>query len=347
MKLITKATLATAVAAMLSPAAFADGRNPGSALIYPIHRSDLGVQAQGGSVQFFTVINVTNINLSPTTGTTNVMYEYVNIIPDPQDPKNPLSCLIFDRVETLTPADTLSVLTSCHNAAGGQEGYLVVHAQDPDLFKTAWSFNFLTGSELCINSLGAVYNINAIPFESPVPSGSATDLDGDGQLDFDNNEYEGVPDELCIDSFIGLANSSLTILNLSGGTEFKATVGFDVFNDNEFPMSATLQFTCWAECRLSDISPVFTDFFLRFNTPNDPAELDTNCDGVGDLETGWAIIDGIVASSPVETIQDPALLGALTLSPGSFFQGGVLLWESTAKQTNGDFLKFGTDDPEN
>ncbi len=345
MKLITKATLSALCAATLSPAVLADGLTPGSALIYPVQRSGVSV-GQGGSASFFTIVNVTNTDLSPTMGTTNVMFEYLNTIPNPSDPKNPLGCLINDRVETLTGADTLSVLTACHNGPN-QQGYLVVHAQDPDLFKTAWAFNALIGSELVVNSLGGVYSLNAIPFESPVAHKAATDLDGDGQLDFDGNEYEGTPETLYIDSFIALVDTSLTLINLSGGSEFKATVDFDVFNDNEFPLSAQLQFTCWAECRLSEISEVFTNSYLHFNTPDDPGELDTDCDGQENLETGWAIVHGLVASSSVESIQNPALVGAITLSPGAFFNGGGRLWESPDKQFNGDFMKFGTDDPEN
>ncbi len=344
-------------AAALAPAALADGRQAGSVLVYPIHRSTLfsvaPLQLQPPQ-QFFTVISVTNSNISPVNGGTNVMFEYVNTIPNPANPNLPLGCFIVDRVEMLTPADTLSVLTNCHNAAGGQEGYLVVSAQNPSVFKQAWSFNHLMGSELVVTSLGATYSINAIPFSSPLPQGQATDLDADGMLDFDDQEYEAIPDRLYIQSFVALAGSSLTLINMTGNANATAIVKFDVFNDNEFPLSATLSFRCWVEERLDELSLVFNHFFLGNNTPNDPSELDLNCDNDDDLETGWAIIDGIVATDGQGSEVDPALLGALTAGPAIMYggsadgekwvsapiDGGVLLFESVEKQTNGAFFDF-------
>jgi len=100
-------------------------RQPGSVGIFPVHRS--GAPVSGGA-SFFTVLSLTNTDTQPATplgfgGSTNVHFQYVNVIPDPADPFVPLGCTIFDRIEFLTPADTLSVLTRCHDAtAGGQEG---------------------------------------------------------------------------------------------------------------------------------------------------------------------------------------------------------------------------------
>jgi hypothetical protein len=339
---------AALAAAALAPASNADGRNPGSVLVYPIHRS---------GVEWFTVVCVTNKNTAPATpvslgGTTAIQYDYVNTVPNPDDSQLPLDCFVNDRVETLTPADILCVLTSCHNAATA-EGYLVVTAQDPTQFKTAWSFNHLMGSELVVTDQGGIYSINALPFESPLGEGEETDLDGDGKLDFDGAEYEGIPDDLYIDSFVAVTGSSLTLLNMTGGTQFNAVVKFDIWNDNEFPLSATKTFRCWFEEPLWNVNPAFSDSYLYENTPHDDAELDINCDWEGDLETGWAIIRGLSASSSVETIMNPALLGAITDGPygeeggSGLINGGRLLWESTDKQFNGDFINFGTDDPEN
>jgi len=343
--------IATAVlAAALQPTAHADGREPGSVLIFPIHRSGQGL---------FTVVNVTNTNLLPANqftygGSTNVHFEYVNTVPNPKKPLLPWACAVIDRIELLTPADTRSVLTACHNASGAmsEEGYLVVSAQDPNQFDTPWSHDYLVGSELVVNGMGAMYALNAIPFDSAQPEGQATDVDGDGELDFDGVEYEGVPDHLFIDSFAALGGSSLTLLNLTGGAAFTANVQFDVWNDNEFPLSATLAFRCWMEEALSDISLVMYEGFLANNTPNDPAEADIDCDGVGDIETGWARLRGLVANSVAESIPNPALLGAITVGdsfpsmPAVMLDGGHLLWESEAVQLNGDFFKYGTEDPE-
>jgi len=321
----------------------ADGREPGSVLVYPIHRSSLG----------FTVVSVTNTNTNPAGpgapgGSTNALYQYLNTIPDPSSSAGVKDCYLMDRLEFLTPGDTLSVLTSCHNAADA-EGYLVVSATSlyTGLGKDAISFNHLVGSELVINASGGMYLINAIPFESPLEEGLGTDIDADDQYDFDGLEYEGVPEELYLE-FLALAGSSLTLINLSGGTQYEAVASFDVWNDNEQPLSATKLFRCWIEEPLADISPVFTDSYLRHNTPHDPQEVDLDCDGVGDVETGWARIRGLVANSSSETITNPAFLGAITAGPGSTtpggraaIDGGRLLWESAEKQVNGAFIHFG------
>ncbi len=337
------AILALAATAGVSSAL--NGRQPGSVLIYPIHYSGSG----------FTLLSVTNTALDSQPplvlgGSTNIAWNYINLVPG-TTPLLPLDCTLSDRVESLTPADTRTVLTGCHNAAGDQEGFVLVSAQDPRFFKTDWSHNFLIGSGMVVNQAGGIFVVDAIPFESPQPPASDTDGvgDGDGQIDFDGIEYEGVPDDLYADSFMAAAGSSLTLLNLSGGARFRATVGLDVWNDNEYPMSLTLQFRCSFEEPLADLSPIFTQTYLANNTPHDPAEFDVDCDQVGDLETGWFRVRGLEYSSSVETCLNPALLGAITAGPDTVPQpvdGGRLLWESKVLQPNGDFYGFATDSPE-
>ncbi len=348
--------LATALlAAAFAPATAADGLTPGSVLIYPIHRSGLpfnGAPTGPAIIQapFFSVIAVTNTNLVPATptnglgGSTNIHWDYVNAVFNQQLGSNFPDCVVQDRVEFLTPGDTRVVLTNCHNPSFGTEGYLVITAQDPNVFSTAWSHNFLVGSEFVINSNLLVYHINAIPFDALDPAGAATDHDLDGELDFDGIEYEPIPDHLYLDFFVDALGSSLVLINMSGGFAFTAVVAFDIFNDNEQALSATLSFRCWIEKRLQDISLVFSQGFLAANTNHNPAEFDLNCDGVGDVETGWARIRGLTNSSSVESYSNPALLGAH--SKNIFTAGGRRLWESTAKQTNGDFFKTATNDPE-
>ena len=348
MNVIAKFSAVALAAAALAPTSFANGRHPGSALVYPVQYS--GFDANTSGQFFWTIACVTNSNLTPAFGvnnggSTNVQYDYVNTVFDPQKPLKPQHCFVNDRVEFLSPADTFCVLTNCHNASQ-ESGYLVVHAQDPSKFKTAWSHDYLMGSEMVVTGIGGMYAINAIAFSSPLPDGAETDLDGDHQLDFDGAEYQGIADTLYIDSFLAVSNSSLTLINLTGGVDFTATVKFDIWNDNEFPLSATVAFKCWFNQPLEVVSQVFSEDYLRNNTPNDPSELDISCNGVGEFETGWAKIKGLVASSTSESIPDPALLGAITSGPEFVFDGGRLLWESENKQLNGDFLKFGTDDPE-
>lgn len=327
-RILSVTTLAVLAA---GPLALAGGRNPGSTLVFPVQRSGQG---------WFTIVSVTNTNVNPLGGATLVHYEYVNTIYNPAETQQPLGCTIFDRIEYFTAADTLSVVTSCHNAtAGQQQGYLVVSAQDPTKFGVPWSHNWLMGSELVLNGSGGMYSINAIPFEAIPAAGLATDVDGDLELDFNGVEYEGIPETLYIDSFIALAGSQLALINLTGTPDALVTVQFDVWNDNEFPLSTTKLFKCWFDERLVNVSPLFDQFFLFNNTPDDPEELDLDCNNINDAETGWARINGVVANSPFSPpIPNPALLGSITSGPQGPINGGHLLWESKAKQLNGTFL---------
>jgi hypothetical protein len=348
---LTKFLVPGVAALTLAPAVLADGRTPGSVLVYPVHRSAFG-GVGSASAPYFTIVSVTNTNLKPITplnglgGSTNIHWEYVNVTPGSQQTKN--SCQVVNTVEFLTPADTRSVLTNCHNPTGGQEGYLVISAEDPNAFSTAWSHNYLIGSELVLSGTGGMYSMNAMPFDAKGADGAATDADLDGQLDFDDVEYEGIPDHLYLDVFYAVSGSSIALINMTGGFNHVANVQFDVWNDNEQPLSATLAFNCWIEEPLDQISVVFDGQFLANNTNDDASELDINCDQIGDIETGWARVRGANASSSVESIPNPALIGAITAGPaGPSIDGGHLLWESKTKQFNGDFFKTGTDDPEN
>jgi hypothetical protein len=319
---------------LISPSVFARGRTPGSVLVFPVQDSTNAI----------TGICVTNTNLSPVDGDTNVHYEYANVVENPNNPFKPYNCIVFDRVEYLTPADTLCVVTDCHNA-GSQKGYLVVSAEDPDLFDTPWKFDYLVGTEVVLNGSGGIYGLNAISLKAgdALADKAATDADGDGQLDFDGTEYEETPDKLILSSFIAAADSQLALINLTGGPLASNTVLIRAWNDWEFPLSATVIFCCWFNEKLKVVNPLFDEFFLRNNTPNSPFEMDFNCDNDDDAETGWAVIDSILVQESGGGIieADGALLGALTAGGQTFVDYGVLLWESDETQDNGAFVDFG------
>jgi hypothetical protein len=304
-------------------------------LVFPVHRS--------GST-FVTIVSVTNTCTLPMTpvsfgGATTVHYEYVNTVPNPMDPQIPLNCIIFDRYEFLTPADTFSVLTSCHNAVGfaGQEGFLVVSAQNPALFDVPWDFDHLIGSELVVNASGGMYAVSALPFKALTQPFWPTDVNLNGALNFDGVEYEAIPDVLYIDNFIALAGSQLALLSLTGGPMTTNVLYFDVWNDNEFPMSTTKVMGCWFDQPLVNVSPLFAESFLKNNTPHDPNELDLTCSGVGGIETGWARIEslGVFLSGGIQVSPDGAVLGCITAGLTSVIDGGNNLWESDVLQTNG------------
>jgi hypothetical protein len=323
----TAAALAISSLVALAPSALADGREPGSVLVYPLHRSALLNET------VFNVVNVTNTNRVGS-GETDVHFEYVNVA-DTATPFLFADCNIADRVETLTPADTLSVLTSCHNGAQQAEGYIVVSARNPDLVDTYWSFNHLIGSEQIVSSGGGMYSVEALPFTSPLAQGTDTDLDQDGKRDFDGNEYEGLPDELYIDSYIGALPGQIVLLTFLGG-EYLVNVNFIIYNDDEFQLSAQFAFSCWRRVPLSAISGYFFGTGL-LTTPNDDDELDLDCDGEEEVNTGWAIVRPTTALSITSpTVVNPPVLGAL-VNDGGAFNNGRVLWESVTKQLNGEF----------
>jgi len=324
------AVLASVGMAVVTPPAGAEVPSPGSVLIFPVQRSGL---------RFFSVISVTNTNTEAQTpnsfgGSTRAHFQYVNTVPDPDDLFHPVNCLVANRSEFLTPADTITVNAKCHNAVPDAAGFLIVSAQSPQ--GGNWSHDYLVGSELVVTGGGGSYSLEAIPLGALTPPGSQTELNGNGRIDFDGAEYEGLPDLLFIDSFVAAANWNLTLLNLTGAARDVNTVQFTVWNDNEFPLSTQLTFNCWFEARLSQISGLFTQGFLR-GTPHDPDEFDIECLGQSTLETGWARIDSIGVRTPGGTLvsSDGALLGALTSSQGARFDTGRLLWGSRAKQLNG------------
>lgn len=295
--------------ALLSAPAAADLPRPASALFYPLHRSDTA----------FTLVSVTNSRAS--NPGVNAVFHYVNATPQAN---NPLvaSCQSLYRSETLTPNDTVSVLTACHNGPAPTRGFLMVIAKS--LAGCNAEYNHLIGSQVVVGMTGGIFALTPYAFEALPTASGCTDADADGRADFDGVEYEAMADEILLDSFLSVASSRLVLFNVSSSLSDDVTVHMDVFNDNEYPLSATFSFRCWFEMDLAQLSGVFTQTLLA-GTPHDPDELDVNCDGLGDFETGWARIDPLVASGSWQSTANPAVLGAVTAGPASL-DGGRLLW---------------------
>ncbi len=348
MKALTCFASAALIFGAFAPEALADGRKTGSVLFYPVHRSGtFGANPDN----WFTIVSVTNTATQPDGpqtlgGSTNVHFEYVNVQPNPGGATNPLDkflplgCTIFDRIEFLTPADTLSVLTTCHNAAAapGQEGYVVVSAENPALSPgNAWEHDYLMGSSMVLSASGVSYIVNAIPFEGIAPGhhGSLTNGSFPYTLCFDgtSGNYEKAPNTLMTD-FVAAANSQLALINLTGGPFIENRLYFAVYNDNEQPLSATVNFRCWFDQPLSCVNPLFAEDWLAA-LPNDPDELDITCDGVGDIETGWMSIQstGTFFSGGQPFDGDGVIIGSITAGNASV-RGGHLLWER-GSQDNG------------
>ena len=238
------------------------------------------------------------------------------------------SCLEANEEEFLTPCDTISFLTTAHAGPAG-EGYAYCYAkkdfnspENPSGVPQV--FNHLVGQLMVVDAWKSFdYSINAVSFKGVGLQGAPTDRDGpngsgDGIRDLDDEEYEPAPERLYIPRFLGQdlgvrdgVQSELIMVNLSGGAAFRATPGNPSggtllsiigYNDNEIPFSAEHVFSCWDRVPLININGSFGNTSLQgFN--DDPNEIL----GWPTREAGWFKVNGGVANSTVETINDPAV----------------------------------------
>lgn len=325
MKLITKASsLLLLGVALLAGGARADGRNPGSLLIFPEYDHGPGRN---------TLITVTNS--SPDAPIT-VHFNYVSGLPGAM-------CEISNRLEVLTPNDTITVLSSAHSGqpptGNKYKGYVYVYAER---LGVPISFNFLIGDEIVLDAnLATLYAMNPVVFKAKPPTSQPTNLDGDSVRDLNDLEYEGVPEQILIPRFIGQTatrQSDLILISLTGGASFTTIVNFVIFNDNEEVFSAQHAFTCWKKTPLSSISALFANDFLHNQTTDAVAEII----GSTQDETGWMIIDGAVANSSARSFQDPAILAVLVEKAGNAPNNlGAEIPFFTGKQFNGDLVPTG------
>lgn len=290
----------------LASAAMADGRNPASLLIYP----EFDNRALN-----LTLLTVTNTNSDFTrvpgaggllTGTVRVEFVYIGRYGTND---TPLDCLEFNREHTLTPNDTLTLLTSAHNPQQ-EQGFVYVFAKNPQTGQ-AIVFNHLIGNLVTLNGLWSLdYSMNPISFLGiGAGAGTPTDADGDGNRDLDGVEYEGVTDEVYIPRFLGQGgafDSELLLLGLAGGSMFNTIVNFWIYNDNEEAFSAQYQFRCWERVALGSINGAFTTSFLT--TTNHAAN---EIIGASQYESGWFRVYGHTAFSTAEQIVDPAIYAVL------------------------------------
>ena len=174
---------------------------PASALIFPLFDSapDRG-----------TLISVTNTNSSRVScgntflsGDIALHYTYFNNDADG-------NCYEFDRVEYLTPGDTLTIVADDHNPEM-DEGWLWIETLDPETYEPI-TFNHIIGSAIIVEA-GSEFLWSYTPYafralvEAPcdgfdLPCGAQTrcinDLDGEVDADFDGVEFR-------VDPFFGLS----------------------------------------------------------------------------------------------------------------------------------------------
>ena len=100
------------------------------------------------------------------------------------------------------------------------------------------------------------------------------------------------------------------------------------------PFSRQYTFRCWDDPRLTDIDAGFLETFLDM-TDNAPNEII----GATDHESGWIRVDGQVAFSTADAIEDPAIYAVLFERYGHYVVCD-LPWE-LCTQTNGDLFPHG------
>jgi len=299
--------------------AAAEGRNPGSLLVFPEFDTRPGRN---------TLLTLTNANRDPSGTIVRVEIVFLN----GTGPQSGL-CLETNVTVFLTPNDTFTFLASALNP-NPQQGYAYAFAKDVQ--GRAMSFNWLVGDTLLLDGVSNLdYSVEPYSFRALTPIGTPTDLDLDGIRDLNGAEYEMAPAKMLIPRFIGQGGpyaSELVLINLTGGRQFSATLDFLVYNDNEEVFSRNMAFRCWTKLPLATISGSFSQAFLSTGTTHDPAELI----GVPQIETGWFEIDGNIAASTNTAILDPAFLAFLIERTGSL-AGAELAFEM-GKQANGDLL---------
>ncbi len=311
-------------------------RRPGSLLLFPEFDN------REGDVS---IVTVTNTDCTGAAGGQDIDVEFVYI------DKN--GCGEFNKTETLTPCDTLSLLTNYHNP-NTEQGYLYAFAKDEAGVPVVW--NHLIGSLLIVSGLEAFdYGINPVVFRglgmsngTEALAGSPTDLDGDGNRDLDGREYEPAPDVITIPRFLGQdadtaggIRSQLILIALSGGARFETNVCFLFWNDNEEVFSGEYNFSCWDKPYLEDLSYGFRNDLLK-STQHDPGEIV----GATNRESGWICLQGCQASSSQETILDPSIYAVLVERVGSWAVADLPFECGT--RSNGALLPtgiFGDGDP--
>lgn len=304
----------TAIASLgMASEALAGGRTAGSLLLYPEFDN------RAGDV---TVLTITNVD-----DAVEVDVEFV-YIGRYGNSENEVNCAEFNREETLTPNDTLTLLTRAHNPQM-EQGFVYAFAREG--VANPILHNGLIGNVLTIQGFdGIEYGINAVSYMGILPEDN-----GNGLRDLDGAEYETSPAEIQIPRFFGQGGmfmSELVLIGLSGGAQFNTTVDFLIYNDNEEVFSSEHTFYCWDRIYLTEVTNLVNNDFLANSTNNDPNEML----GMNTIETGWIRMWGAIASSTSTDIADPAIYAVLIEKIGGY--GGADLPFEAGVNANGKLL---------
>lgn len=300
----------------------ADGRNPGSLLVFPEFDSTPGRA---------TLLTLTDVNPDPVNGITRVEIVFIN-----GSATNGALCSETNATVLLTPNDTYTFLASALNP-NMQRGYAYAFAKNVQ--GEAVAFDWLVGDNFLFDGVTAFdYTVNPYSFRAIQPLGTPTDVDHDGIRDLNGIEYEMSPSKILVPRFFAQSatyQSQLVLINLTGGAQFTAALNFLIYNDNEEVFSKNYSFRCWTKVPLQAISNIFDQSFLHDFTSHAANELI----GAPTIETGWFEIDGGLASSTNTQFMDPAFLAFLVERTGPL--AGAELSFDMGRQSNGDLLPLG------
>jgi hypothetical protein len=159
-------------------------------------------------------------------------------------------------------------------------GFLLVWVVSPDDANDprAIKFDGLVGTAVLRNGTGSASGYTAYPIQAidQLPPGALTDVNDDGRLQFDGlTEYKAITGQLR--GTVRLERSTLSPTNTLGRIQTHVTmltldtlanrpnyptfVDLHFFNENETLLSASHEFVCWTQVRLSDIDTNLDEFF--------------------------------------------------------------------------------------
>jgi hypothetical protein len=264
---------------------------PGSLLIFPLVQGD---------ARRDTFLTVTNTNEDCTSCGNRFRFGDVVIQINWIDPSN---CSETNASFALSPGDTLTLSVAQQNL-GFPEGWAWLDARDPES-NAAIQFDYLVGSALLFDGRSAqTWEYNPYPFQAfpgrshdlgnakgcwPGIAGfdncgrALTDVDGEGDADFDGCEYAFWPDEIFLDTFFEESNGFDNELALITPDPFGSTdshrIDFGFWNNNEVRFSRSDSIFCFFHGRLSDISRIVLGLG---GAPNETTDVSGNT-----YQTGW------------------------------------------------------------
>jgi hypothetical protein len=277
---------------------------PGSVLVFPLVDSTDGHQ---------TLISVTNTNSNQSIcsdgyagGDVVLIYRYVN----------GESCGYSGLYEFLAPGETRTVLVKRHFPEF-TKGYLVVTALAPDSPHYMLNFDYLVGRAVVLGpDRETAYSYNATPFRALWADSNdcwreEADHNNNGKMDFDEVEYDGMPESIFAPSFMEEVKFDSRLVLMSTVRSGPAAVNITIRNNQGDTFSKSITLYCWRSGTLSQLlGPVAA------NLGGDSTELPFN------VETG----------SFEMTSSKPILAVLMQRSAnGDFEYGDTLVWSSDRK----------------